>query len=206
MKKILIFLLLLLYLGTGYALPGQVIIIRHGEKNTVTGELTGAGIERVEALSSYLTQPNNGPGFVGLAGLSNVVLFNYGLPFALFASRPVHHSDDFTVRCIQTLVPTALKLNLPIHSPYGPGQEQQLAQSILNDPLFDGKNIVICWHHTFIAALIEAFGYAPPAGIVPYPNNRFDLVWPMTFPAPVPPATLNPILQELLFMDPTTFP
>lgn len=205
MKQILL-LLALLYLGRADALPAQVIIIRHGEKNTITGELTGAGIERVEALSSYLTQPNNGPGFVGSAGLTNVVLFNYGLPFALFAARPVQRSDDFTVRCIQTLVPTALKLQLPIHSPYGPGQEDQLVQTIFNEPLFNGKNIVICWHHTFIAALITAFGYTPPAGIVPTYPNRFDLVWVMTFPAPIPPTVLNPILQELLFDDPTTFP
>lgn len=204
--KILLVFLSILYLGVAHALPGQVIIIRHGEKNTVTAELTGAGIERVEALSSYLTQPNNGPGFVGNAGLSNVVLFNFGQPFALYAARPVHHSDDFTVRCIQTLIPTALKLKLPIHSPYGPGQEHQLVQSIFNNPLYDGKNIVICWHHTFIAALIRAFGYQPPAGILPTYPNRYDLVWVMTFPAPNPSVVLNPILQKLLFDDPTTFP
>ncbi len=204
MKK-LVLLLTMLYLGAVYALPAQVIIVRHGEKNTVTGELTAAGVERVEALSSYFTEPNAGPGFQGTAGLTNVVLFNFGLPVALFAARPVHHSDDFTVRCIQTLVPTALKLNLPIHSPYGPGQEQQLVQTIFNEPRFNGKNIVICWHHTFIAALIQAFGYLPPAGILPYPN-RFDLVWVLTFPAPNPSVVTNPILQELLFGDPTTFP
>ncbi len=206
MKKILA-CLIVFYLQTAYALPGQVIIIRHGEKNTISHELTSAGIERVEALSSYLTQPNNEPGFIGFAGLTNVTLFNFGVPFALYASRPVLISDDFTVRCIQTLVPTALKLGLPIHSPYGTDQEEQLAQLILNDPTYDGKNVVICWHHSHIADLIQAFGYAPPAGIIPtYPNNRYDLVWVMTFPAPVPAAVVNPILQELLFDDPTSFP
>jgi len=204
-KRILV-ILMLLYLKTTFALPAQVIIVRHGEKNTVTGELTGAGVERAEALSSYFTTPNNGPGFVGSAGLTNVSLFNNGLPVALYGSRPVHHSDDFTVRCIQTLIPTALKLGLPIHSPYGPGQEQQLVQTIFNEPSYDGKNVLICWHHTFIAALITAFGYIPPAAIVPTYPNRFDLVWVMTFPAPVSPVVVNPILQELLFDDPTTFP
>lgn len=205
MKKILASWMMF-YLGTAYTLPAQVIIVRHGEKNTISRELSSAGVERAEALSSYFTLPNNEPGFVGSAGLTNVTLFNYGLPFALYASRPVQESDDFTVRCIQTLVPTALKLNLPIHSPYGPGQEQQLAQLILNESRYNGKNILICWHHTFIAALIRAFGYAPPAGILPTYPNRFDLVWVMTFPAPLPPTVLNPILQELLFDDPTTFP
>lgn len=205
MKRILLFLTVF-YLKAIYAIPAQVIIVRHGEKDTITRELTGAGIERAEALSSYFTIPNDGPGFVGSAGLSNVVLFNFGVPAALYAARPVEESDDFTVRCIQTLVPTALKLNLPIHSPFGPGQEQQLVQSILNHRRYDGKNILICWHHTFIAALIRAFGYVPPAGILPTYPNRFDLVWVLTFPVPVPPAVVNPILQELLFDDPTTFP
>jgi hypothetical protein len=204
-RKIFI-LWIVLYVKLVYALPAQVIIIRHGEKNTITKELTGAGIERAEALSSYLTISNSGPGFVGSAGLTNVTLFDFGLPFALYASRPVEESDDFTVRCIQTLVPTALKLNLPIHSPFGPGQEQQLVQSIFSNRHYDGKNIVICWHHTFIAALITAFGYTPPGDISPYPNNRFDLVWVMTFPAPIPPVVINPILQELLYGDPDMFP
>ena len=205
MRKTLV-ILTLLYLKAGYALPGQVIIIRHGEKDTITRELTGAGIERAEALSSYFTISNAGPGFVGSAGLSNVTLFNFGVPAALYAARPVEESDDFTVRCIQTLVPTAFKLSLPIHSPFGPGQEQQLVRSIFNNRHYDGKNILICWHHTFIAALIRAFGYAPPAGILPMYPNRFDLVWVLNFPAPIPPAIVNPILQELLFDDPTTFP
>lgn len=205
MKNYLISLMML-YLASAYALPAQVIIVRHGEKNTVSRELTAAGVERAEALSSYLTLSNSGPGFVGSAGLSNVALFNFGPPAALFASRPVHHSDDYTVRCIQTLVPTALKLGLPIHSPYGPGQEQQLVQTIFNEQGLDGKNVVICWHHTFIAALIQAFGYLPPAGILPTYPNRFDLVWVLTYPAPSPAVVVNPILQELLFNDPTTFP
>ncbi|HSX14004.1 MAG TPA: hypothetical protein VLE96_06265 [Chlamydiales bacterium] len=202
MKRILIFLCAV----SAYSLPSQVIIVRHGEKDTVTKELTGAGVERAEALSSYLTISNSGPGFVGNAGLTNVTLFNYGLPYALYAARPVEESDDFTVRCIQTLIPTALKLNLPIHSPYGPGQEHQLVNTIFNHPLYNGKNIVICWHHTFIARLISAFGYIPPAGILPSYPNRFDLVWVLTFPSPNPQQVVNPILQELLFGDSTTFP
>ncbi len=206
MKRIFCFLATL-YLGMAYAQPGQVIIIRHGEKNTVTFELTGAGMERADALSSYLTHPNEGPGFVGSAGLTNVLLFDDGLPFALFAARPKQYSDEFTARCINTLLPTALKLNLPINAHYGSGQEKQLARYILNDPRFDGKNVVICWHHTGIATLIEAFGYAPNSNIVPtYPNDRFDLVWPMTFPAPKRPAVVNPILQKLLFGDFASFP
>lgn len=179
------------------AMPAQVIIIRHGEKNPLNGQLLPKGQSRAGALEAYLTEfdPTS----------TNPPLFEFGPPTALFASRPALHSDDDTVRCIQTLIPTSLKLKLPIHSPFAPLQEQELAQFILNNPRYDGRNVLICWHHTLIAGLIEAFGYEAPAGIFPYPN-RFDLVWLMKFPAPTPPVTLTPILQELLFGDSTTFP
>lgn len=178
-------------------MPAQVIIIRHGEKDTTNGQLLPKGQSRAGALAAYLTEfdPTS----------TNPPLFNFGPPTAIFAARPALHSDDETIRCIQTVTPTAAKLKLPVHSPFGPLQENELAQLILNDPRYDGRNVLICWHHTLIAALIEAFGYAPPAGIIPYPN-RFDLVWVMTFPAPFPPVTLSPILEELLFNDSTTFP
>lgn len=185
-------------IGIADALPAQVIIIRHGEKDTTNGQLLPRGQSRAGALAAYLTEldPTS----------TNPPLFDYGPPTVLFAARPALHSDDNTIRCIQTLIPTALKLKLPIHSPYGPLQETELAQHILNDPRYDGGNVLICWHHTLIATLIEAFGYEPPAPIVPNYPNRFDLVWVMTFPAPFPPATLSPILQKLIFDDPTTFP
>ncbi len=206
MKKILC-ALLLLYLEICFATPAQVIIIRHGEKNTNTSELTGPGVERAQALGSYFTQINdpNSPGFVGKAGLTNVTLFAYGLPFALYAVRPVHLSDDFNTRCIQTIAPMALMLKLPINSSYGTGQERELAQSILNNPQYNGKNILICWHHSVIPTLIKAFGYKCRYNVDAYPA-RFDFVWVLTFPIPNPVPTLDPILQKLLYGDLNTFP
>lgn len=200
MKKaiFLIILMALLKVGMADALPTQVVIIRHGEKDPTNGQLLPKGVSRAGALESYLTilDPTS----------TNPPLFNFGSPNALFASRPALHSDDETIRCIQTLIPTSIKLKLPIHSPYAPLQEQELANFILTDPRYDGKYVLICWHHTLIATLIEAFGYAPPAGIVPTYPNRYDLVWIMTFPAPSPAVVLSPVLQELMFGDSTTFP
>lgn len=195
--SLLVLALLLLTCKQGEALPTQVVIIRHGEKNPENGQLLPKGQSRAGALAAYLTEfdPSS----------TNPPLFNFGLPTVFFASRPADVSDDQTIRCIQTLIPTAVKQKRPIHSPYGPGEETELATLILNNHRYDGKYVLICWHHTHIADLIEAFGYLPPAGIIPYPN-RYDLVWIMTFPAPVPAETLTPVLQELLFNDSTTFP
>lgn len=197
MFRILSLWAVLLFTTALQGLPTQVVIIRHGEKNPVNGQLLPKGQERARALATYFTvlDPTS----------TNPPLFNFGLPKALFGSRPTNVSDDQTIRCIQTLVPLSVRLKLPIHSPFGPGQETELADLILNNKRYDGKYVLICWHHTHIADLIEAFGYLPPAGIIPYPN-RYDLVWIMTFPAPEPPVVLSPVLQELLFDDPTTFP
>lgn len=195
--KLLLFVSLVLKLSVVNALPAQVIIIRHGEKNPLNGQLLPKGQSRAGALAAYLTEldPDS----------TNPPLFQFGPPAVIFASRPAQHSDDTTIRCIQTVTPTAQKLKLPVHSPFAPLQEQELADFILNNPHYDGKNVLICWHHTLIAGLIEAFGYLPPAGIIPYPN-RYDLVWLLPIPAPVPPVVVTPILQELLFGDSTTFP
>jgi hypothetical protein len=180
------------------AMPAQVVIIRHGEKNPLNGQLLPKGQSRAGALVAYLTEfdPTS----------TNPPLLTLGPPQVLFASRPAEHSDDFTIRCIQTLAPLSGKLMLPIHSPFGPLQEQVLADFIVNSPKYDGKYVLICWHHTLIASLIEAFGYLPPAGILPNYPNRYDLVWLLRFPVSSTPTVIDPILQELLFGDSTTFP
>ena len=179
------------------ALPKQVVIIRHAEKNLATGQLLPKGQARALALAAYLTQLD--------PSSTNPPLFNFGNPSSLFAAKPMKEGDHLTTRCMHTLIPTAAKLNFAINFPYGPGGETQLAKLILSDACYDGKYVVICWHSTRIVKLIKAFGYLPPQGILPYPN-RFDLVWMMTFPAPTPAVKLKPILQELLLNDPTTFP
>ena len=154
------------------------------------------GQSRAGTLATYLTEYdlNN----------TNVSLFDFGLPAVIFATRAVLVSDD-TVRCIQTVIPTALKLQLPVHSPFATLQEHQLAQFILNDPRYNGKNVLICWHHTRIATLINELGYLASSSIYPYPN-RYDWVWQLTFPAPVPAQVVNPIYQQLLYDDETTPP
>ncbi len=201
MKKtvLVLFTFLLAFLNVTIveALPAQVIIIRHGEKNPANGQLLPKGQSRAGALAAYLTELD--------PSSTNPPLLQFGPPDVIFASRPAQHSDDQTIRCIQTVVTTAEKLKLPVHSPFAPLQEKKMANLVLNNPRYDGKNVLICWHHTLIADLIEAFGYLPPAGIIPYPN-RYDLVWLLPFPAPVPPVVVQPILQELLFGDSTTFP
>ena len=181
------------------AVPNQVIIIRHAEKfdtPPMLGQLSPKGLRRAGALASFFT-------LLDPATTNPAILAN-GLPSTIFASRPVMEGTNNTIRCIQTITPTASTLQIPIHSPYGLGQEKELVSLIMNDPRFEAENVLICWHHPKIDTLIYEFGYNFP--LPSYPADRFDLVWLMTFPAPAPPATLVPVLQKVLFDDPTTAP
>jgi len=178
-----------------HALPAQVIIIRHGEKDPVTRGLTQQGQERAAALAYYLTQTD--------------YLLTYGPPAVLFASRSVPISDRLVPRTIETMMPTAELLQLPIHSPFNGYQVNEMANLILNTDTYDGENIVICWNHSSIHDLLKAFGYQAPFKCSSvnkkYPDCRFDLTFVLTFPAPKPVAGKFPyatvFLQQLIFGD-----
>lgn len=182
------------------ALPAQVIIIRHAEKDPVTRNLTEQGQERAGALAYYLTETD--------------YLLNYGLPFALFASRSVPISDRLVPRTIETLMPTGELLQLPVHSPFNGFQVNEMADLILNSRKYDGKNIVICWNHSSIHDLLNAFGYQAPFRCTgpnkKYPDCRFDLTFVLTFPAiPQVPGQLpyaTVFFQQLMFGDLTCQP
>jgi len=166
------------------AQPAQVIVIRHGEKMP-DGNLSERGFERAGALAPYFA-------------LTSTFL-NYGVPVAIFAARPTpstppYHPDENTLRCVDTIAPTALFLRLPIHSGYAKLQEQALADFILSDAFYEGKNVLICWHHDTIQTLVQALG-VPTAP--PFPNV-FDQTWVITY---LPTPFLAIYQQRLLFGD-----
>lgn len=178
-----------------YALPAQVIIIRHGEKDPVTRGLMQQGQERAAALAYYLTQTD--------------YLLNFGQPAALFASRSVPISDRLVPRTIETMMPTGELLRLPVHSPFNGYQVNEIAQLVLNSSKYNGKNVVICWNHSSIHDLLNAFGYQAPFSCTSpnkkYPDCRFDLTFVLTFPASAPVDGQLPyatvFFQQLIFGD-----
>jgi hypothetical protein len=166
------------------AQPAQVIIIRHAEKQP-DGNLSERGFERAGALAPYFALTST--------------LINNGVPVAVFAARPTpptppYHPDENTQRCIDTIAPTALFLRQPIHSGYAKLQEQEIANFILSNSLYSGKNVLICWHHDTIQTLAEAFGVSS----APEFPNVFDQTWVITY-TPTPVLTIYQ--QQLLFGD-----
>ena len=183
MRFLIFFSLIALTLG---AVPAQIILIRHGEKpsDPLLPNLSQGGYERSGALSYFFS-------------LDPLVL-DFGFPAAMFATKPF----SLTHREIETLAPTAQKFGLPIHAPFFFSETDQISELILNDQKLEGRSVLICWEHHVIPDLVLALrGPATPD----YPDNRFDLVYKLTYTNPAAP-TLCVGLQNLMEDDSPTLP
>lgn len=177
MRKLILSMFIALNFSSLAATPSQIMIIRHGEKNS-SGYLSEKGLERAGALAPYFAESE--------------FLNEFGPPVAIFAARPTKNEKN--QRCIQTVGPTALMLKLPIHSGYAKSQVIELADFILNNPDYDGKNVLICWNSDSIEDLALALGVNSPG---PFPDV-YDILWVIDYDADV---TLTSFNQQLLFGD-----
>ena len=176
-------LLLLLALSTGataWSRPAQIILLRHAEKppGHSDANLSERGRQRALALAPFLT--------------TNQVFLTNGQPVALFAPHftPRGHGR----RAEETLEPLAQRLGLAIQMPVGSKDHAVLAKRVLTDPAFDGKTVVICWVHDWLAALAKELGVKPKPA--PWKSGVYDRVWLITYHADH--ASLTSLPQHLL--------
>ncbi len=142
----LAFLLSLFASQSAYAVPRQIIILRHGEKQD-SYRLCNTGQRRSLALRAN---------YLGKDAVQS--LFSDGQrPDGFFA---------ITLHSLELISPAAQSWGMPVHV-YSfvplPGltkeretlalneRTQQAAQTLLNDPLWDGKVVVMSWEHDHIA-------------------------------------------------------
>lgn len=147
------------------ARPAQIILLRHAEKpvdDADTG-LSSKGRERANALVNFLT--------------THPVLTNAGPPAFLIAARPTR--DRASRRPIETLEPLATKLTLPVQTPFRAKDWQSLAASVLSNPDYDSRNVVICWVHDSIVPLAKALG--AKVGSAEWSGDVYDRIWLITF-------------------------
>lgn len=131
------------------AVPKRIIILRHGEKFN-SYELCGVGQQRSLALAEN---------YLGKGAAKS--LFPHGTkPAAIFAA---------TLHCLELADPTARSWGMPIQLfsvvPPLDGQTkdtddeavelntrtQQAARSLLTDPRWNGKTVIVFWEHVHIA-------------------------------------------------------
>ena len=148
-----------------FARPAQVILLRHAEKplDESNLHLSDQGRDRAKGLAQFLT--------------SNKAVTNAGLPSVLFATKVSRRGHS--QRPSETLQPLAERLNLVIQTPYSPEDYLLLAKKILNDPAFDGKNVVVCWVHDYLPQFASALGAksAPQK----WKATVFDRAWLITW-------------------------
>lgn len=163
--------------------PRIIMIIRHAEKPESTDQPT--------------TQPKDPnlskQGYDRADALAKVFPAHFPKPDFLLASQKSKNSD----RPLQTITPLANALHLPVDSTFKNEDFAQLAQTLLTDPKYSGKTILIAWHHGKIPALAKALGLKDPPD--PWDPTLFDRVWQITYNDNIP--TLQDLPQKALPTD-----
>ncbi len=192
--------------------PGQVLIIRHGEKvgdpkkdDDGGRHLSIRGSARAAALPSLFAGPlpqlsckfhTKAGTFVGeyrdipLKGSAP----RFTAPNFIFATESSKHSK----RPVETVTPLATALTLPINDRFTDDDAdiKKMTNAILNEIGFAGKVVLICWHHGRIPDVAKALGITKPPK---WDGKVFDRVWQITFPRGK--ASLTDLPQELMYGD-----
>jgi hypothetical protein len=135
-----------------------VLIIRHGEKPATGSSLSPAGKQRAKAYVKY---------FEDFSVNSKPLRLDY-----LIAAADSKESR----RPRLTLEPLSKALDMRIDDRFPDTQGEKLANTMCQKP--QGKQFLICWHHTEIPDLLRALG-ADPGALLPdgkWPDNVFGWV------------------------------
>ncbi len=196
--------------------PSQIFIIRHGEKvgdpkkdNDGGRHLSIRGSARAAALPSLfaaaLPQPscklrhNHDKGEEEFTGVYRQIPLKgtaprFTAPNFIFATQMSKHSN----RPKETVTPLAASLGIHIDDDYMDDDKdiKKMVSAILNELVFAGKVVLICWHHGKIPDIAKALGISKPPT---WDGKVFDRVWQITFPKGK--ATLQDLPQMLLYGD-----
>ncbi len=180
MVKIGVLVLYLVALQLAAARPAQVVLLRHAEKPADESNLhlSPRGEQRAKALPTLFTR--------------DPALTNHGAPVALFAARPTRKGHS--ARPGETLAPLSRALRVPIQTPFPAKDADRVAKTILKDPAYDGKTVVVCWVHDELPALAEALGVKPRPP--DWRGHVFDRMWVISYAGKQ--ATLQDLPQNLL--------
>jgi hypothetical protein len=137
-----------------------LVFVRHGEKPAQGyGQLDCQGLNRALALPA-------------------VIAAKFGKPDAIYAPDPGQQKNDsghlyYYVRPLATIEPTAIQFQMPVQTPYGFAQIDQLGSALV-DPGNRGKLIVIAWEHKLIEKLLRQMLSAHGGNAADVPTWRSD--------------------------------
>lgn len=150
--RVILILNLSLFCGEhAFAFPKEIILIRHADK---------------------LNQAKPGPflspkGEIRSIAFANYYLNKFSEPDYIIATGPTDSGKGSSMREIQTVAPLANILaerhpqtGFTILRYYRNKDSQELINDLLHDKKYNGKIILICWHHAKIPQLLKGLGVA----------------------------------------------
>jgi phosphohistidine phosphatase SixA len=153
--------------------PHIVMIIRHAEKpdDDKDPNLSPQGYQRADALAKVIPEHFPHPDF-------------------LIATK----KGKASARPYETITPLSKALSEPIEATFKDEQFADVAHEVLTNPKYDGKTVLIAWHHGKIPDLAKALGVtdAPDK----WNPAVFDRVWEITYDDGKP--TFQNLPQEAL--------
>jgi hypothetical protein len=144
--------------------PKNIYIIRHGEKKQCSSGycLDYNGATRACNLVTYFNDPN---------------YFPEPIDYIVTCNPCPYNTDNSSMRPSQTIFPTSFMLNIPLFI-YGGAQDfDSVADALFDDTTsnqYNGMNVLLCWEHTTIQALM--LNLLNKAGIIAgrLPTNVVD--------------------------------
>ncbi|HCJ99272.1 MAG TPA: histidine phosphatase family protein [Serratia grimesii] len=141
-----------------------LIFVRHGEKPAnSSGQLTCKGLNRALALP-------------------DVLLNRYGKPDFIFAAGPKENKTGSSLRALSTIMPTAVRVGLPIGIQFHADDIAGLQQELLSDK-YQNSHIFIAWEHKNLDKAVKNIVAARggDANLVPkWPGSDFDSIFVVT--------------------------
>ena len=140
-----------------------VLVMRHAEKSPDLNDphLTAAGEQRAKSLATYIPE-------------------QFGKPDFIFATANSGHSS----RPFETVLPLSQALGVPIDQSYADQDYGALALILRGSEKYQGKSVLICWHHGNIPSLLNAIGALVSTYPNPWPNMTFNMIIKLTIDGP----------------------
>jgi broad specificity phosphatase PhoE len=154
----------LLLLSQSALAQETLIFVRHGEKPANnSGQLTCKGLNRALALP-------------------DVLLNRYGKPDFIFAAGPKEDKTGSSLRALSTIMPTAVRVGLPIGIQFHADDIAGLQQELLSDK-YQNSRIFIAWEHKNLDKAVKNIVAArggDPDSVPKWPGSDFDSIFVVT--------------------------
>ncbi|CAI1922226.1 Uncharacterised protein [Serratia quinivorans] len=154
----------LLLLSQSALAQETLIFVRHGEKPANnSGQLTCKGLNRALALPE-------------------VLLNRYGKPDFIFAAGPKEDKTGSSLRALSTIMPTAVRVGLPIGIQFHAYDIAGLQQELLSDK-YQNSRIFIAWEHKNLDKAVKNIVAARGGdtdSVPKWPGSDFDSIFVVT--------------------------